>query len=173
MSVKHGDMRLNPIFLLYRYGIALIGARLLVREMAQMISPRLLFCLSTSLVALSSPLSAQTSAPAETSAASDDSSQKQGLEIVVTGSRIARRQTEGPAPVTVISGDAIDRSGFRSVFDALTTLTQNTAYVQGEDFGSTFTPAANFVNLRGLGPNHSLVLVNGRRLADYPVAYDG
>jgi len=138
-----------------------------------MISPRLLFCLSTSLVALSSPLSAQTSAPGETSAASDDSSQKPALEIVVTGSRIARRQTEGPAPVTVISGDAIDRSGFRSVFDALTTLTQNTAYVQGEDFGSTFTPAANFVNLRGLGPNHSLVLVNGRRLADYPVAYDG
>lgn len=94
-------------------------------------------------------------------------------DIVVTGSRIARKKTDGPAPVTIISGDDIDKNGFRSVFDALTTLPQNTGYVQGEDFGSTFTPAANFVNLRGLGPNHSLVLVNGRRLADYPVAYDG
>jgi outer membrane cobalamin receptor len=86
--------------------------------------------------------------------------------IVVTGSRIARRPDEGAAPVTILTGDAIDKSGFRSVFDALTALPQNTGYVQGEDFGSTFTPAANFVNLRGLGPNHSLVLVNGRRLAD-------
>lgn len=94
-------------------------------------------------------------------------------DIVVTGSRIARRKIEGPAPVAIITGDDIDRNGFRSVFDALTTLPQNTGSVQGEDFGSTFTPAANFVNLRGLGPNHSLVLVNGRRLADYPVAYDG
>ena len=103
----------------------------------------------------------------------DDATGQPPKDIVVTGSRIARRTTEGAAPVTIIKGDAIDQSGFRSVFDALTTLPQNTGYVQGEDYGSTFTPAANFVNLRGLGPNHSLVLVNSRRLADYPVAYDG
>src|SRR5690349_19513481 len=44
---------------------------------------------------------------------------------------------------------------------------------QGEDFGNTFTPAANAISLRGLGPNHTLTLVNGRRVADYPTAYDG
>ncbi|NNC22527.1 TonB-dependent receptor plug domain-containing protein, partial [Corallococcus exiguus] len=43
----------------------------------------------------------------------------------------------------------------------------------GEDFGNTFTPAANAISLRGLGPNHTLTLVNGRRVADYPTAYDG
>ncbi|HEY0178632.1 MAG TPA: TonB-dependent receptor [Dokdonella sp.] len=93
--------------------------------------------------------------------------------VVVTGSRIPRAQVEGPAPVTVIEGSSIDAGGFRSVFDVLSSVTQNTGLVQGEDFGSTFTPAANVINLRGLGPNHTLVLVNGHRVADYPVAYNG
>lgn len=109
----------------------------------------------------------------DTSSADAEAQPADSDEVVVTGSRIARRSAEGPAPVTTISGDAIDQNGFRSVFDALTSLSENTGSVQGEDFGSTFTPAANFVNLRGLGPNHSLVLLNGRRLADYPIAYDG
>lgn len=94
-------------------------------------------------------------------------------QVVVTGSRIPRVDLEGPSPVITISASDIDAKGFRSVFDALASLTQNTGMVQGEDFGNTFTPAANTINLRGLGPNHTLVLVNGRRVADYPVAYDG
>src|SRR5690606_9661227 len=38
---------------------------------------------------------------------------------------------------------------------------------------SDFTPGAQQVDLRGLGPNHTLVLVNGRRLADFPLSMDG
>lgn len=94
-------------------------------------------------------------------------------EITVTGSRIPRSEVESAAPITVIKASDIDTQGFRSVFDVLSAITQNTGTVQGEDFGSTFTQAANFINLRGLGPNHTLVLVNGRRIADYPVAYNG
>ena len=134
-----------------------------------MISRHFLFCLTVSTLGLMQASMVQ----AQTVEGQTDDTAAQPEAIVITGSRIARRQTEGAAPVTILTGDAIDKSGFRSVFDALTALPQNTGYVQGEDFGSTFTPAANFVNLRGLGPNHSLVLVNGRRLADYPVAYDG
>ncbi|MDQ2877910.1 MAG: TonB-dependent receptor [Pseudomonadota bacterium] len=115
----------------------------------------------------------ETQQPSSSATAGPATSAPAPTDIIVTGSRIARRQAEGAAPVTTISGAAIDKAGFRSVFDALTTLSQNTGFVQGEDYGSTFTPAANFLNLRGLGPNHSLALVNGRRLADYPVAYDG
>lgn len=111
---------------------------------------------------------------AETPKAADAAAQSQQLEAVtVTGSRIPRAQVEGPAPVIVIKGDDIDKGGFRSVYDVLTQISQNTGVVQGEDGGSTFTPAANVVNLRGLGPNHTLVLVNGRRVADYPIAYNG
>jgi outer membrane receptor protein involved in Fe transport len=94
-------------------------------------------------------------------------------DIVVTGSRIRRAELDGSAPVSVIQGKDLDSRGFRNVFDALTQLPQNSGSVQGEDFGSTFTPAANVISLRGLGPNHTLTLINGRRLADYPVAYEG
>jgi len=111
--------------------------------------------------------------PADTTAppSGDDASQLE--QITVTGSRIPRAQVEGPAPVTVIKGADIDAGGFRSVFDILSQISQNTGSVQGEDFGSTFTQAGNFLNLRGLGPNHTLVLVNGHRVADYPIAYNG
>ncbi|KRE88851.1 TonB-dependent receptor [Frateuria sp. Soil773] len=94
-------------------------------------------------------------------------------QVTVTGSRIPRVDVEGPSPVITISAKDLDAKGFRSVFDALSSLTQNTGMAQGEDYGNTFTPAANTINLRGLGPNHTLVLVNGRRVADYPIAYDG
>ena len=96
------------------------------------------------------------------------------LEAVrITGSRIPRASVEGPSPVTVITQQQIEAQGYRSAFEALSSLTENTGNVQGEDFGNTFTPAANTINLRGLGPNRTLVLVNGRRQADYPLAYEG
>ncbi|WP_255370124.1 TonB-dependent siderophore receptor [Roseateles sp. YR242] len=93
--------------------------------------------------------------------------------VVVTGSRISRIRDEGPSPVTILKGEDIDRLGYRNVSDALAGLTENTGFTQGEDFGNTFTPAANAISLRGLGPNHTLVLVNGRRVADYPSPYNG
>jgi len=96
------------------------------------------------------------------------------LEAVkITGSRIPRASVEGPSPVTVITQQQIEAQGYRSAFEALSALTENTGSVQGEDFGNTFTPAANTINLRGLGPNRTLVLVNGRRQSDYPLAYEG
>jgi iron complex outermembrane receptor protein len=93
--------------------------------------------------------------------------------VVVTGSRISRVNSEGSSPVTVIKSEDLDRLGYKNVSDALSGLTENTGFTQGEDFGNTFTPAANAISLRGLGPNHTLVLVNGRRVADYPTAYEG
>lgn len=94
-------------------------------------------------------------------------------QVVVTGSRIPRAQQEGPSPVTVISSEEIQNRGYRNVFEALQTQTQNTGMTQGEDYGNTWQPAANALNLRDLGPNHTLVLINGRRVADYPTAYGG
>ena len=93
--------------------------------------------------------------------------------VVITGSRIPRASLEGPSAVTVITGEDITRQGYKNVFDALTNQSQNSGFVQGADFGNTHTPSANAISLRGLGPNHTLVLLNGRRLADFPVAYEG
>ncbi|MCT2378459.1 secretin and TonB N-terminal domain-containing protein, partial [Pseudomonas aeruginosa] len=51
---------------------------------------------------------------------------EQTLErVVVTGSRIPRAQQEGPSPVTVISSEEIQNRGYRNVFEALQTQTQN------------------------------------------------
>jgi len=106
----------------------------------------------------------------ETAAASSPS---EPAEVVVTGSRIPSADRRPPPGVTVITGQDLEDRGFKNVFDALNTLPQNTGFTQGADFGNTFTPAANTISLRGLGPNHTLVLVDGRRVADYPIAYDG
>ncbi|HEX7816226.1 TonB-dependent receptor plug domain-containing protein [Dyella sp.] len=98
---------------------------------------------------------------------------KQLDQVIVTGSRIPRSDLEGPSPVTVITAADIDAKGYRNAYDAISQATENTGITTGQDFGSTFTPAGNFVSLRGLGPNHTLVLVNGHRLAEYPIAYNG
>ena len=93
--------------------------------------------------------------------------------VVVTGSRIKRTEIEGPSPVTIISAQQIEREGFNTVYDALNTLTQASGSTQNELFQGGFTPNASVINLRGLGPGRTLLLINGRRAADYPLPYNG
>ena len=92
--------------------------------------------------------------------------------VVVTGSRISRAEIEGPAPVTIITAEELEAQGFSTVYDALNTITQFTGSVQNELTQNGFTPNASFLNLRGLGPGYQLVLINGRRAADYPLPYN-
>jgi outer membrane receptor for ferrienterochelin and colicin len=95
--------------------------------------------------------------------------------VQVTGSRIPRAQVEGPAPITVINAEQIRSSGFTSVPDVLRAMTQNGGETQSQQSssGADFSPGAQQVDLRGLGPNHTLVLVNGRRIADFPMPFKG
>ncbi|MDP1976347.1 Plug domain-containing protein [Undibacterium sp.] len=88
--------------------------------------------------------------------------------VLITGSRIPRASLEGPAAVTIITAEEITKQGYKNVFDALNNAVQNSGFTQGEDFGNTFTPSANTISLRGLGPNHTLILLDGRRMADFP-----
>lgn len=93
--------------------------------------------------------------------------------VLVTGSHIPRAQIEGPSPVVVITAQNIRDRGFATVPDIMTSLTQNLGALDNNQSTDGFSPGAQAVDLRGLGPNHTLVLVNGRRIADYPQAYDG
>lgn len=95
--------------------------------------------------------------------------------LQVTGSRIPRAQIEGPAPITVVTAEQIQAAGLTSVPDVLRSLSQNSGSVQGQQntTSAQSTPGAQAVDLRGLGPNHTLVLINGRRIADFPLPLNG
>jgi outer membrane receptor protein involved in Fe transport len=102
---------------------------------------------------------------------SDSTAEVEKLEV--TGSRIKRNELEGASPIQVLTSEQIEAEGFSTVYDALNSLTQQTGGVQNELTQSGFTPNANVIDLRGLGPGRVLYLVNGRRAADYPLPYNG
>ncbi len=93
--------------------------------------------------------------------------------VTVVGSRIKRATIEGPAPVVVITREDIDRQGFQTVGDMLQSITQNTTSSFTGDLATAgFSPNAQVVNLRNLGPGYTLTLINGRRPAQYPQPYN-
>jgi outer membrane receptor protein involved in Fe transport len=93
--------------------------------------------------------------------------------VTVTGSRIKRIDIEGATPITVITRADIDQAGYGTVYEAVSNLTQNIGETFGENFQAGFTPANQVVDLRDFGPGRTLVLVNGKRMADYPFPYNG
>lgn len=89
-------------------------------------------------------------------------------KVTVTGSRIRRIDVETPSPVVVITREDLDATGFSTVGDALRALPQNTGQsLSSVDGGTSFTPGTSSINLRGLGNNNTLALINGRRAAPY------
>lgn len=82
-------------------------------------------------------------------------------EIVITGSRIARVGTENSTPVSIISAERLESSGAVALEDALTRQPQFAGGMTSRS-NNPGTGAAT-INLRGLGANRNLVLVNGRR----------
>jgi len=116
---------------------------------------------------------AQEASDTQPSASSASSNTTELDKVTVTGSRIKRTEVEGPAPVVVVTAQDIEKQGFNTVYDALNTLSQFTGSVQNELSAGSFTQNASFLNLRGLGPGYQLVLINGRRAADYPLPYGG
>lgn len=92
-------------------------------------------------------------------------------EVVVTGS-LLRGVSDGPSPVVSLSRRRIDDQGYATVAEALAALPQNfggTANEGAVSAGADRTGAnatyASGINLRGLGSDATLVLINGRRLA--------
>ncbi len=83
-------------------------------------------------------------------------------EVVVTGSRIQRANITASSPVTQIDAQDLQFTGITRVEDALRYLPQvYSEQSTGQSNGATGTAT---VSLRNLGPERTLVLVNGRRL---------
>jgi iron complex outermembrane receptor protein len=90
-------------------------------------------------------------------------------EIVVTGSRIpVPANITSTSPITIVSDQEIKLQGHTDISDVINQLPQN-IISSNADFGNTSSPLTSTggfttVDLRGLGPQRTLVLLNGRRL---------
>jgi outer membrane receptor protein involved in Fe transport len=86
-------------------------------------------------------------------------------EIVVTGSRIRRSDTETSAPVAVVSAQTLTDRGVVQVGDMLNQISSNVpSFPAAAGSGSEAGSGQQFPNLFGLGPGRTLTLVNGRRM---------
>lgn len=83
--------------------------------------------------------------------------------IIVTGSRIPQANLVTTSPVTQITAEDITTAGVTRVEDLTNQLPQVFA-AQGANVSNGASGTAQ-VNLRGLGANRNLVLINGRRMA--------
>lgn len=103
-------------------------------------------------------------APAAASQGGTDESQRLDT-ITVTGTRISNPNVVSPTPISVITGDEIKATGAVNIGDVLTRMPQlATTFTMGNSGqGALGTAALGLQDLRNLGPNRTLVLVNGRR----------
>lgn len=83
-------------------------------------------------------------------------------EIVVTGSRIRVRDFEAISPIATVSAETIQATGQLSVDEVLNRLPQVVPGLTARSNNPSNGTAT--VDLRGIGPQRTLVLINGRRL---------
>ncbi|MEN9813942.1 MAG: hypothetical protein RL479_2628, partial [Verrucomicrobiota bacterium] len=83
----------------------------------------------------------------------------------VTGSHIKRAETEGPSPIKIINRADIDVSGRTNLTDLLRELPEGGNIGINEAGTITAVRGSTALDLRGLGANNTLVIVNGRRVA--------
>ncbi|WP_228124553.1 TonB-dependent receptor [Glaciimonas soli] len=108
-------------------------------------------------------------APAAPAAVQKPDPSMQRVEI--TGSSIRRVASQSALPVTVMKVEDLAKTGVTTAEEALQTLSANqTSFTTSSNVGTSKT-AGSSADLRGLGANHTLVLLNGRRLAN--AAFDG
>lgn len=87
-----------------------------------------------------------------------------GNDIVVTGSRIARPNDTSVTPVTTLTGSELRQTGKVSIGDVLNDLpSMQSTFSQANSTRFLGTAGLNLLDLRGLGTQRTLVLVNGRR----------
>lgn len=89
--------------------------------------------------------------------------------IVVTGSLLPHGKRDTATPVIVVTQDDMRRRGFSEVFDALRGQAIVTGAMRDGVPGSGNMQGVKMINLFGLGPSYTKVLVNGRPMANYPL----
>jgi iron complex outermembrane receptor protein len=116
----------------------------------------------SSLLAVAATSVASVSVFSASAIAAEEQAQKVE-RIAVTGSRIKRTDMETASPVSVIDASAILSSGATSIDDVLQKMTSSGGAMTNAAVNNGSGGNAS-MNLRGLGSNRTLILVNGRRM---------
>jgi len=96
--------------------------------------------------------------------------QNQIEQVVVTGTLLHK---ETPSPVTVITAEQIQNSSLTTVSDVVRSVSADNSGTIPTAFTGGFAAGSSGVALRGLTVNSTLVLIDGLRTANYPLADDG
>jgi iron complex outermembrane receptor protein len=112
--------------------------------------------LSVGALTLTTPTFAQT-------AATEGSDSQNVTEIVVTGSRIVRNDYAAESPIVTVSADQLTDNGPQQLQTIFNTMPQFAAR-NGAATNSEKAQGRDNANLRGLGPQRTLVLLDGRRM---------
>jgi iron complex outermembrane receptor protein len=94
--------------------------------------------------------------------------------VVVSGSLFNDAQIDTATPTYTITAQQMKSQGFNNVSEVL----QNSVYSTGQNFSggsvtNNITPGAQTVNLYGLNPEFTLVLIDGKPLAQFGQLYNG
>jgi iron complex outermembrane receptor protein len=92
--------------------------------------------------------------------------------IEVTGTNIRRVDSETPSEVQVITADQMIKSGYTSVSQVLRDLTANGQGTLTQGFNRAFAGGGSGVALRGLAVGATLILIDGYKMASYPLSDD-
>lgn len=93
--------------------------------------------------------------------------------VEITGSNVPRNEVETPSPVQVITAETLKNSGYTTVSEVLRDITANGQGTLSQSFNAAFAAGASGVSLRGLTVGATLVLIDGHRMAPYPLSDDG
>lgn len=116
-------------------------------------------------MALSAPALAQTQLPGVNVQGQTDEEATEVGEVVVTGSRIRRDPTNAPTPLIQVQREDLLSTGQATVIDYLATIPAlANSLTPADTTGSGLNDGGlEFANLRSLGNNRTLTLVDGRR----------
>ena len=118
-------------------------------------------------MALALALAWSQEAGAQQNGAGDDAMQR----VEITGSSIKRTAAEAAGSIQILTREDIERTGETTALGILTdTAAVNTSLNAASSGAATFANGSSAVSMRGLGKVATLVLVNGRRIAQYALA---
>jgi len=112
---------------------------------------------------------AQDAAPAAAPAPADDTT-----TVIVTGSMLRKKNLTSISPLTVLTAGDLEKRGVTTVDNVAQRLPGNNGGTMTNNWSANgnFAAGASAISLRGLTSNSTLVLVDGMRMAYYPLADD-